>query len=458
MLRRRRGTMLDLRRENRAAVLWSLYFSRPGSRQDLSAATGLSTTSVTNVVRELIDDGIVIEVGSEGSDGGRPRMLLDINPNHRYAIGVDVGETRIRVELFDLAMTPRAKAEYPLNPAEHDVDTVVQGIVSGLNAVLTDGGVDPAAVLGVGVGVPGLVEQGPEVLVHGQTYGWDAVPLERLVRVHTGLPLRFENCAKNMGQAELWFGAARGAENAVVVLVGSGVGASLISGGTTCQEATSSATEWGHTTIVAGGRRCRCGSFGCLEAYVGAEAILDRCGNSRRVHWQHRRHASAVSHPAGTRDVHRGWCHARPVVTGRHAIGGRGRDGLLPGHRDQELPEGVRLPRPRCDRAGRPPADAGLVPAARSDAGRHGRAGDPVFHRGGPVRGGDDPLPGQVRPVSRAPADGQDEAHLGHQLRRPDMRSLVSAGAVWPLPNVPAGPTDQAGLRNSADQEFRNRR
>jgi predicted NBD/HSP70 family sugar kinase/biotin operon repressor len=278
MLRRRRGTMLDLRRENRAAVLWSLYFSRPGSRQDLSAATGLSTTSVTNVVRELIDDGIVIEVGSEGSDGGRPRMLLDINPNHRYAIGVDVGETRIRVELFDLAMTPRAKAEYPLNPAEHDVDTVVQGIVSGLNAVLTDGGVDPASVLGVGVGVPGLVEQGPEALVHGQTYGWDAVPLERLVRAHTGLPLRFENCVKNIGQAESWFGAARGAENAVVVLVGSGVGASLISGGTTCQEATSSAIEWGHTTIVAGGRRCRCGSFGCLEAYVGAEAILDRCG------------------------------------------------------------------------------------------------------------------------------------------------------------------------------------
>jgi predicted NBD/HSP70 family sugar kinase len=158
------------------------------------------------------------------------------------------------------------------------VGTVVQCIVSGLNAVLTDGGVDPAAVLGVGVGVPGVVEQGAEVLVHGQTYGWDAVPLERLVRVHTGLPLRFENCAKNMGQAELWFGAARGAENAVVVLVGSGVGASLISGGTTCQQATSSATEWGHTTIVAGGRRCRCGSFGCLEAYVGAEAILDRCG------------------------------------------------------------------------------------------------------------------------------------------------------------------------------------
>ncbi len=279
MLPGRRGTVRDLRRENRSVVLWSLYFSRPGSRQDLRAATGLSPASVANVVRDLLDEGIVTEVGSEDSDGGRPRVLLDINPDYGYVIGVDIGETRIRVELFDLAMTVRAKAEYQLNPAEHEMDEVVRDIASGLTAVLTDGGIDPAAVLGVGIGVPGIVEQAPEVLVHGQTYRWDAVPLERLLREHTVLPLQFENCAKTMGQAELWSGAGRGARNAAVVLIGSGVGASLISGGGTYQRATSSAAEWGHSTVMVGGRRCRCGSEGCLEAYVGAEAILDRCGS-----------------------------------------------------------------------------------------------------------------------------------------------------------------------------------
>ncbi|HZR52155.1 MAG TPA: ROK family transcriptional regulator [Streptosporangiaceae bacterium] len=279
MRQRRRGTVRDLRRENRAAVLWTLYFNRPGSRQDLSAATGLSPASVTNVVRELLDDGIVTEAGSEDSDGGRPRVLLDINPDYGYLIGVDIGETRVRVELFNMAMTERAKAEYPLNPAEHEVDDAVRAVVAGLTAVLTDGGVDPAAVLGVGIGVPGIVEQGPEVLVHAQTYRWDAVPLERLLRAHTSLPLRFENGAKTMGQAEMWLGAGRGAPNAAMVLIGSGVGASLLSGGGSYQGATSSAVEWGHTTIVVGGRRCRCGASGCLEAYVGAEAILDRCGS-----------------------------------------------------------------------------------------------------------------------------------------------------------------------------------
>jgi predicted NBD/HSP70 family sugar kinase len=117
--------------------------------------------------------------------------------------------------------------------------------------------------------------------VHWQAYGWEAVPLERLLRAGTNLPLRFENCAKTLGQAELWFGAGRGARHAVVALIGSGVGAALISGGSTYRGATSSAGEWGHTRVMVDGRTCRCGSAGCLEAYVGAEAILERYG--RRV-------------------------------------------------------------------------------------------------------------------------------------------------------------------------------
>jgi predicted NBD/HSP70 family sugar kinase len=276
---RKRGTVRDLRRENRAAVLWSLYLGQPRSRQELGAATGLSAASVTNVIRELIDEGIVIETGLAESDGGRPRAMLAMNPEYGYVIGVDIGETRTRVELFDLTMTERASAEYPLEAAaEHDVDVVVGQIVAGLAAVLADSGIDSGAILGVGVGVPGIIERGPEVLVHGQTYGWDAVPLQRLLRAHTDLPLRFDNGAKTMGQAELWFGAGRGAQNAVMVLIGSGVGASLISGGATYQGATSSAAEFGHITVVVGGRKCRCGASGCLEAYVGAAAILEQYG------------------------------------------------------------------------------------------------------------------------------------------------------------------------------------
>ncbi len=275
---RRRATVKDVRRGNRSAVLWWLYFHRACTRQELGAATGLSAASVTSVVRELLDEGLVAEAGSQDSDGGRPRTLLEVDRHYGFVVGVDVGETRVQVGLYDLTLAERAKAECRLDPTDHGPGVVVRAVAEGLRTVLADAGVGEDAVLGVGVGVPGIVEQGERALVHGQTYGWDAVPLEAMLREITDLPLRLENCAKTTGQAELWFGAGRGTRSAVVTILGSGVGASLITGGGIYRGATSSAGEWGHTKIVAGGRACRCGSAGCLEAYVGAEAILDRFG------------------------------------------------------------------------------------------------------------------------------------------------------------------------------------
>ncbi|WP_344825772.1 ROK family transcriptional regulator [Actinocorallia longicatena] len=268
--------MRDLRRDNRSVLLWSLYFGGARSRQELSTATGLSPASVSNVMRELIDDGIVAEVGSVDSDGGRPRVLLRVNPEYGYVIGVDVGETRVQVELFDLGMTERAKADFPLDPRQHDAEAVVAAILAGISTVLTDSGVHSGSILGVGVGVPGVVQQHPEVSVDAQTFGWRDVPLERLLRAGTDLPLRIDNGANTMGQAELWFGSGRGAQNAIIGLIGSGVGAAIISHGSADRGSTASAGEWGHTPVIVGGRTCRCGNVGCLEAYVGAEAMLER--------------------------------------------------------------------------------------------------------------------------------------------------------------------------------------
>ena len=106
---RERGTVRGLRRETRSALLWPLYLGSYLSRLELSEMTGLSPASVSTVVRELLDEDILMEAGSVDSDGGRPRVLLQMNPEYGYVIGVDIGETRVEVELFDLAMKARAK-------------------------------------------------------------------------------------------------------------------------------------------------------------------------------------------------------------------------------------------------------------------------------------------------------------------------------------------------------------
>jgi len=261
-------------------LLWSLFIGQPCSRQDLSWATGLSTASVSNVVREFISEGIVAEAGSVDSDGGRPRALLRMDPDYGRVIGVDVGETRIRVEMFDMTMALRASADYPLDSRDQGIDVVVDRVQAGIASVLADGDCDPSAILGAGIGVPGVIEhEGQQTLVYAQTYGWDAVPLGQLLRPAGDFPLYIDNGAKTMGQAELWFGAGRGARQVVVCLMGSGLGASIVTGAPG-RGGTSAAVEWGHTTVEVGGRSCRCGSRGCLEAYVGAGAILDRAGRA----------------------------------------------------------------------------------------------------------------------------------------------------------------------------------
>ncbi|MFI6236292.1 ROK family protein [Micromonospora sp. NPDC050784] len=277
-----RATNRSVRLRNRSALLTKLFLDGPLTRQDLVRSTGLSQPAVSNVVADMIDEGLVAEAGAAESDGGRPSMLLRIAPRFAFLVGVDVGETRVRVELFDFAMTLLASVEYPLDPARTEPDLVAGHVLAGIDAVTGSAGVAPGDVLGVGIGVSGVVEQGTEAVVHAQALGWDRVPLERLIGAGTGLPLHIDNGAKTLGQAEMWFGAGRGARHAVFALVGSGVGASVVTNGATYRGASSSAGEWGHTTLVYGGRACRCGARGCLEAYVGAEAIIDRYREARR--------------------------------------------------------------------------------------------------------------------------------------------------------------------------------
>ncbi len=278
-------TVRDLRRSNRSLLLRRLYFDGPLSRQDLIDTTTLSAASVSNVIGDLINDGLVAEVGSVGSEGGRPRILLQVDSGRWHAIGVDVGETRVLVELFTLDLAMLARAEYPLPGGCGDVAAVVERIDAGLRGVLKESGVDQGTVVGVGVGVPGVVEHSPEGgehggVVHGQTIGWDAVPLERLLRatgsMRADLPLFIDNGATTLGQAEMWFGAGRGTRDAVIALIGSGVGACVVADGSPYRGTGRSAGEWGHTTVQVGGRSCRCGARGCLEAYVGAEAVIER--------------------------------------------------------------------------------------------------------------------------------------------------------------------------------------
>jgi predicted NBD/HSP70 family sugar kinase len=282
MPRPRTTTVRDLRKSNRSLALWQVFLNGPLTRQEVGTVAGLSPATVSNLVAALVAEGVVVEVGLEDSNGGRPRGLLQVNPGYGYVIGVDVGETEFLVELFDFGLHPCARHTSVTDMTVLDPEDAVGHIVEGIESVIAEAGVDPSAILGVGVAVPGLVEHREDAVVDGQSVGWHNVPLEAMLRDRTGLPILVDNGAKTLGQAERWFGAARGTDNAVIVLLGIGVGTCIISNGEVYRGATSSAGEWGHTTMAVGGRTCRCGADGCLEAYVGAGAIAARYEQLKR--------------------------------------------------------------------------------------------------------------------------------------------------------------------------------
>jgi predicted NBD/HSP70 family sugar kinase len=224
----------------------------------------------------LLEEGVISEVGLEESDGGRPRVMLQVNPDFGAVIGVEVGETRIRVEAFDMRMRVAGVADVPLHPQHHDAPVVIDRIIVAIEKLKSQLDGEGRRVLGAGVALPGIVAyHAGGSRVHAPNIGWRDVPMEEMVRARVRLPLFIDNGARALGQAEMWMGAGRGVNNAVVALWGTGVGAAIFTNGTLYRGPASSAGEWGHTAVVTGGKRCRCGAAGCLEAYIGAGALLE---------------------------------------------------------------------------------------------------------------------------------------------------------------------------------------
>lgn len=271
----KKASVVDVRRRNRALLLRRLVLEGETSRRDLGLATGLSPATVTNVVTKLIEEGTVLETGFQDSDGGRRRALLQINSDAGYVIGVDVSETQVTSALFDITLNRMAERSVTFVGRHIEPVDVGEIVLEHTESIIREAGILRSKVFGLGLGVPGVVERPatPQAVVHTDVIGWDHVTFDWLEE-RLGIPVLVDNGAKTTTQAESWFGSARGAEHAVVAIIGDGVGAGIITHGRLYRGASSGAGEWGHTKINLDGPACRCGSSGCVEAIIGASAVL----------------------------------------------------------------------------------------------------------------------------------------------------------------------------------------
>ena len=275
------ATTRDLRAGNRAKVLRHIVIAQETTRARLAVECRLSAATVTNVVGDLLREGLIEERGSVPSDGGRPIARIGVNATGAYFLGADVGEHGVAVELFDLSFQRldrefREGATRDATPAEIGV-----ALRDAVRAIRDRNPQREARLMGLGLGLPGIVEDangshgGSGVVLFAQSLGWPSVRLEELVDTD-GLEVFADNGAKALASAEMWFGAVRGVDHALVALLGRGIGLGVVTRGDLMRGFASSAGEWGHVKVGRDGPLCRCGARGCLEAYVGADAILRR--------------------------------------------------------------------------------------------------------------------------------------------------------------------------------------
>ncbi len=198
----------------------------------------------------------------------------------RFVIGVDLGGTKISVGAMTVdgskQLADRTEATLAAEGADAVVARIVAMIESTITGVTKETGATRKDILGVGIGSPGPLDRERGLVITTPNLGWHNFPLRDRVSEATGLTATLDNDANCATLGEWWIGAARGARNVVGMTIGTGIGGGLILDGKLYHGSSDVAGEIGHTSIDSTGRRCKCGNYGCLEAYASGPATADR--------------------------------------------------------------------------------------------------------------------------------------------------------------------------------------
>ncbi|MFI0899650.1 ROK family protein [Streptomyces sp. NPDC020983] len=267
------GSQSSLHRANLERVVRAVRLAGSLTQAEIARSTGLSAATVSNIVRELRDNGTVQVTPT--SSGGRRARSVALSGDAGIVVGVDFGHSHLRVAVGNLAHQVLAEQSEPI-----DVDaSASQGFdrAEQLVARLVEStGISPGKVLGVGLGVPGPIDVETGAL--GSTAilpGWSGINPRQEMSDRLGVPVQVDNDANLGALGELVWGGGRGVKDLAYIKVASGVGAGLVIDGRIYRGPGGTAGEIGHITLDESGPVCRCGNRGCLETFTAARYVLE---------------------------------------------------------------------------------------------------------------------------------------------------------------------------------------
>ncbi len=265
----KKATRQQTKTHNNRLILKTIYDNRQISRADIARLTGLTRTTVSDVVSELMQEGLVAEVAVGPSAGGKPPILLSVVDDSRYLIGIDLANSEFRGAIVNLRGQVKHHVSLPVD--ERDGDAALEMVYQLIDSLLTEDG-----ILGIGIGTPGLMDARRGVVRYAVNLNWRDLPLGELLEQRYKLPVYIANDSQAAALAEYTFGGSKEASSLVVIKVGRGIGAGIVLNGQLYYGDTFGAGEIGHVAVVENGEVCRCGNRGCLETVASSRAMIQR--------------------------------------------------------------------------------------------------------------------------------------------------------------------------------------
>jgi len=265
----------DQRTQNSLLLLHHLQIQGTLSQAELARMSGLSPATVSEIIQTLLENQWLIHKGKRNQGVGRSSQLLTFNPRKLMTLAVVIDRSEMQIALVDFCARIVAFEQLPIGepfqPAE-----IIHELRAAILRLLEQGEIPFAALVGIGIAMPGLIDSEAGIVRVAANLAWKNVPLAELVTQALGLPVYLDHLGQAKVIAESLWGSGHGIENVVCLEIGSGIGAGVIMNGVVLSGSTSAATEVGHNVMDIHGPECTCGLNGCWEIYCNVSAIRKR--------------------------------------------------------------------------------------------------------------------------------------------------------------------------------------
>ena len=271
-----RGSFELMKQLNVSAVLKVIRDNGSLSRADVAKITGLTPASVTNITKMLIEDEYLVECKVGQSSGGRPPIMLELNPNARCVIGISIGVGMIDVVITNLSAEIILKKSIEINEERYDYDFVFKELVKLINEVIECSKIEKEKILGAGVALHGIVNARTGMSIYSPYYGWKEINIKEALENELNVGVYVDNDVRALALGESWFGITKDISNFVTLNISNGIGAGIIINNKPYYGVDFSAGEIGHIVVEGDGDKCNCGNYGCLETVASNNNITKK--------------------------------------------------------------------------------------------------------------------------------------------------------------------------------------